>query len=140
MQISDIIHTEKRDAKNIKQGVLKSQDKIVRNVCFYSLKTIKLGPVVSHYKFNHSEGAIMLNEHHNLITEFPEHKAEIHFLKENNHHFQKLLIKHHELDKKIRRAEEEVDFLCDENLEDLKKRRLKLRDELYEMIIKHKNG
>ena len=76
----------------------------------------------------------MLGEHHNLVTEFPEFKDKIHELKETNHHFQKLVKQHHELDKKVRQAETEEVVVCDDNLEDLKKQRLHLRDELYNML------
>ena len=76
----------------------------------------------------------MSGEHHNLKTEFPEHAEIIHELTMNNAHFQKISEEHHEIDKKIRRAEIDEEALCDDNLEDLKKARLKLRDELYELI------
>ena len=52
----------------------------------------------------------------------------------NNHHFQNLLKKHHEADKAIRQSESETTVLCDENIEDLKKQRLQLKDELYAML------
>lgn len=76
----------------------------------------------------------MLGEHHNLVTEFPEYKDKIHELKATNRHFKRLLDEHHELDKKIRQSEVEAHVACDENLEDYKKKRLKLRDELYAML------
>ena len=41
----------------------------------------------------------MVGEHHNLATEFPEFKEKIHELKMNDHHFQRLMDEHHEVDK-----------------------------------------
>ena len=76
----------------------------------------------------------MIGEHHNLKTEFPEYVEVIQELKMNNAHFQKLSSKHHEIDKKIRQVEIGEEVLCDDNIEDLKKERLRLRDELYQMI------
>lgn len=76
----------------------------------------------------------MNSTHHNLKTEFPEYEVIIHELLLNNNHFQNLSKEHHHIDKKIRRAEIGEEVLCDDNLEDLKKERLKLRDELYGML------
>jgi uncharacterized protein len=78
----------------------------------------------------------MTVEHHNLSNEFPEYKDKIHELKMTNLHFQKLLKEHHELDKAIRQSETETIALCDENIEDFKKKRLTLKDELYSMLTK----
>ena len=82
----------------------------------------------------------MIGEHHNLHHEFPEFDKEIHELKVNNHHFKRLMDEHHEIDKTIRRSEENVEPKCDDNVEDLKKQRLKLRDELYQMLVEHKKS
>ena len=79
-------------------------------------------------------GVYMNAEHHNLKTEFPEYEKIIHELSMNNAHFQKISERHHEIDKKIRRAEIGEEALCDDSLEDIKKQRLKLKDELYEMM------
>tara|TARA_R110000868_G_scaffold8205_3_gene42456 strand:+ start:45430 stop:45687 length:258 start_codon:yes stop_codon:yes gene_type:complete len=78
----------------------------------------------------------MTGEHHNLKTEFPEYEAIIHELKMSNAHFQKLSEKHHTVDKEVRQAEIGAEAVTDEHLEDLKKSRLKLRDELYQMMKK----
>jgi len=76
----------------------------------------------------------MLGEKHDLIHELPEHKDRIHELKMNNKHFEKLFIKYHDLDHQIRRIEEGVETPSDEFLEELKKERLFLKDELFGMI------
>ena len=76
----------------------------------------------------------MLGEKHDLIHELPEHKDRIHELKMNNKHFEKLFIKYHDLDHQVRRIEEGVESTSDDFIEKLKKERLFLKDELFEMI------
>ena len=76
----------------------------------------------------------MQNEHHNLALEFPEYKERVHELKMSNSHFRRLMDEHHELDREIRRAETNQHGISDEHLEDLKKKRLALKDECYKML------
>lgn len=76
----------------------------------------------------------MLGEHHDLIHEFPEHRETIHELKVSNAHFAKLFEEYHNLDREVRRAEDRIDATTDEHEEELKRRRLQLKDELYAMI------
>ena len=74
-------------------------------------------------------------EQHDLATEFPEFKEKIHDLKLKDHHFARVAEEYHDLDKQVRRAEMEIDVMTDEALEDLKKRRLHHKDELYKMLV-----
>ncbi|MDD2723774.1 MAG: YdcH family protein [Methylovulum sp.] len=76
----------------------------------------------------------MLTEKHDLIHEFPEFNDRIHDLKINNAHFAKLLTEHDELNDAIHRAEIEVDVVADDYLETLKKQRLALKDELFQIL------
>lgn len=76
----------------------------------------------------------MMIENHSLLKEFPEHKEAIHQLKLNNHHFARLFDEYHTVDKAIHRIEEGVENTGDAHLENLKKKRLQLKDELYGMI------
>lgn len=77
----------------------------------------------------------MLGEKHDLLHEFPEHKDRIHELKTQNNHFSRLFAEYHELDHKVRRIEEEIEPTSDEYLETQKKKRLKLKDVLFGMIL-----
>ena len=77
----------------------------------------------------------MLGEKHDLIHEFPEHRERIHDLKMGDHHFSRLFDEYHELEHEVRRIEEGVETTSDNYLEDLKKKRLKLKDLLYVMLI-----
>ncbi len=76
----------------------------------------------------------MYGEHHDLLHEFPEHKDRIHALKTSDHHFARLFDEYHEVDKEIRRIEQQIETPPDHYVEALKKKRLRLKDELYEMI------
>jgi len=76
----------------------------------------------------------MFGEHHDLVHEFPEHKARIHELKMNQQHFAKLFDQYDELNHQLRRIEQEIETPSDDFVESLKVKRLHLKDELYKMI------
>ena len=77
-------------------------------------------------------------QQHDLHHEFPEYNDAIHVLKTGNHHFARLFDEYHRLNKDIRRIEENEEPVPDEALEDMKKLRLKLKDELHTMLRAHK--
>ena len=76
----------------------------------------------------------MFGEKHDLIHELPEHKDRIHELKVSNEHFKKLFDEYHELDHEVLRMEEGIETPSDEVLEEVKKKRLNLKDQLYRII------
>lgn len=76
----------------------------------------------------------MFGEHHDLAHEFPELKEQIHNLKVSNAHFARLFEEYENLDKEIYRIEEQIENTSDTYMEDLKKKRLKVKDELYAML------
>lgn len=76
----------------------------------------------------------MFGESHDLPQEFPEHILRIHQLKERNPEFAKLFNEYHSVDREVRRIEQNLETVSDEYAEDLKKRRLALKDRLYAMI------
>ncbi len=73
-------------------------------------------------------------EHHSLATEFPEFKNEIHELKQSSVHFSKLFSEYEDTDKAINRAENGVEHLADSVLEALKKARIALKDQLFQLL------
>ncbi len=79
----------------------------------------------------------MYGEHHDLVHELPEHRETIHTLKTQDAHFARLFEQYHEIDKEIRRVEQEIEVVSDEHAEELKRKRLSLKDELFAMIRKH---
>ncbi|MBA3995975.1 MAG: GTP-binding protein [Candidatus Accumulibacter sp.] len=71
---------------------------------------------------------------HDLHAEFPELADKIHALKTGNQHFARLFEQYGALDKDIVKSEEGLAPMDDLALENLKKNRLKLKDELYRML------
>jgi hypothetical protein len=76
----------------------------------------------------------MLTEKHDLLHELPEHRDTIHNLKMTDNHFARLFDEYHEVDHEVHRIETGVENTSDEYLEERKKRRLYLKDELYRII------
>lgn len=76
----------------------------------------------------------MFGEHHHLVKEFPEYKDEIHELKTSDAHFSKLYGEYNDLDNNIYRIEEGIENTSDDVLEEMKKKRLALKDELLAML------
>ena len=79
-------------------------------------------------------------EHHDLPHEFPELTDVIHALKTSHHHFSKLFDEYHHLTKEVERLEEEDIPVDDFTIEDLKKKRVRLKDDLYHMIVAFQAG
>ena len=76
----------------------------------------------------------MLTDKHDLLHEFPEYRERIHHLKVADAHFAKLFDEYHEVDHEVHRIETGVENTSDEYLEERKKLRLYLKDELYRML------
>ncbi len=79
-------------------------------------------------------------EKHDLLHEFPEHKEAIHDLKVSNNHFARLFKEYHELDHKVRRMELGAEFETGGHLEQCKKQRLNLKDQLYKTIQEYSSA
>lgn len=73
-------------------------------------------------------------EHHPLLKEFPEYRERIHQLKVDDEHFRTLFEEYHELDKAVYRMDENIEPVSDAVMEETKKRRLAVKDELYTML------
>jgi hypothetical protein len=72
--------------------------------------------------------------HHPLVKEFPEYKETIHRLKTDDPAFHRLMEKYEELDKHIFRIEDGSEPTEDVVVEQLKKERLALKDEVLQML------
>ena len=79
----------------------------------------------------------MYVEHHDLHHEFPEFADVIHQLKTHNHHFAKLFDEYHQVTSQVETLEGKNVPVTDEAYEELKKKRLNLKDKLYAMLIEH---
>ena len=71
---------------------------------------------------------------HELHEEFPEYREKLHELKEGNAHFRKLHDEYHVVNRSIHRGETNVEPMDDFHLEDLRKQRLRLKDEIFGML------
>lgn len=79
----------------------------------------------------------MYVEHHDLHHEFPQLADAIHQLKTHNHHFAKLFEEYHQVTSQVETLEGKNVPVTDEAYEELKKKRLNLKDKLYAMLIEH---
>ncbi len=77
-------------------------------------------------------------EHHDLDHEFPEFAAVINQLKQGDEHFTRLFAEYNGITAEIERLEEEDLPVDDFTIEEMKKRRVHLKDELYTILVKHK--
>jgi len=71
---------------------------------------------------------------HDLAEEFPQHAARIQALKSDDAHFAKLCDQHHRINREIHRGETNIEPMDDSRLEDLKKKRLALLDEIVTFL------
>lgn len=69
-----------------------------------------------------------------LHDEFPQDAEAIQHLKQTNAHFAKLAEEHHDINRAIHRVETDIEPASDMHLEDLKKQRLALLDEIAAML------
>ena len=73
-------------------------------------------------------------EKHDLIHELPEFREKIHELKISDRHFAKLFEKYHEVDHEVHHFESGAEHCSDTHLENQKKTRLNLKDQLLAIL------
>jgi uncharacterized protein YdcH (DUF465 family) len=73
----------------------------------------------------------MLGEPHDLVHEFPELHDKIETLRKQDQAFAQLMDEYDALDQRVRELEELAQPVADETLEELKKERLRRKDQLY---------
>lgn len=73
-------------------------------------------------------------EKHDLLHEFPEHRDRILELQKQSNRFRKLSEEYHETDHDIHRIEEGETPTTDEHLNELRMKRVHLKDNLYKML------
>lgn len=71
---------------------------------------------------------------HQLHEEFPEFVEKMHEYKMNNAHFVKLSDNYQDINNEIHRIESGVEPSSDDRLEELKKQRLHLKDEIATLL------
>ena len=78
--------------------------------------------------------------HHPFVTEFPKHRETIRSLKLADGKFRAAFEEYHKLDDEICRIEEDVEFATDQQIDELKFKRARLKDALYAAMHKHEKA
>lgn len=76
----------------------------------------------------------MTHTPHELAEEFPDKIDRIHALKTSDNHFRKLFDEYHEVNRAVHRAETNVEPLDSFAEQELRKKRMRLKDEIRQMI------
>jgi len=71
---------------------------------------------------------------HELHEEFPEAAKALHALKTTDAHFARLADEYHTINRQVHRIETDVEPASDETLENLKKQRLHLKDQIAALL------
>jgi len=79
-------------------------------------------------------------DHHGLQQEFPDMLDAIEGLKGANVHFAALFGRYNRLTGKVEDLEEHDMPVADFTLEDMKKQRVKLKDEIYYLLLAYRAG
>ncbi len=72
---------------------------------------------------------------HELHEEFPEHAEKITELKQNDAHFSRLADDYHEINRRVHRAETNVDPVGPLAEVEMRKKRAMLKDEIYQLLM-----
>ena len=75
-------------------------------------------------------------ENHSLVQEFPQFRDRIHQLKTSDTHFARLFAKYDAVEHEVHKLGAEAEAGSDERTESLKKKRLSLKDQLFELLQK----
>ena len=76
----------------------------------------------------------MSNTPHEIHDEFPDYADKMHALKLSDERFAEMLEGYRDVNRAIHRAETEVEPVGDVHMEDMRKRRMVLKDEIYGML------
>lgn len=71
---------------------------------------------------------------HELAEEFPDKVDRIHTLKTENAHFGRLFDEYHEINRAIHRAETDIEPTDDLHMGEMRKQRLRLKDEVAQIL------
>lgn len=71
---------------------------------------------------------------HELAEEFPDKVEVMSALKSSDAHFARLFDEYHEVNRAVHRAETRVEAISDAAEEDLRRQRMKLKDEIWSIL------
>jgi uncharacterized protein YdcH (DUF465 family) len=78
----------------------------------------------------------MTHTPHELAEEFPEAAEKIHALKSSDAHFNRLSDEYHAVNREIHRLETRVESTSEEYEAELRKKRMRLKDEIAALLSK----
>ena len=78
----------------------------------------------------------MAHTPHELAEDFPEHTSKIHDLKMNDAHFARLADEYHTINREVHRVETGVEAASQEREEELRRTRMRLKDEIAGILAK----
>jgi len=78
--------------------------------------------------------------HHPFVVEFPAHRETIRTLKLADGKFRQMFEEYHVIDDEICRIEEDIEFATDQQIDELKFKRAKLKDALYTAVQRHESA
>lgn len=76
----------------------------------------------------------MKNTPHELHDEFPEFADKMSELKISDAHFSKLFEEYHDVNREVHRGETDVEPMSDDHMNELRRKRMVLKDELYALL------
>ena len=76
----------------------------------------------------------MTNTPHELASDFPEHVDKISQLKQKDAHFARLVDAYHSINREVHRAETDVAPTADQHMTDMRKKRMRLKDEIHAIL------
>ena len=79
-------------------------------------------------------------EHHELSHEFPEFMDVMHALRNSDSSFADMFSEYHYLTSQVEHLEEDDVPVDDFTIEDLKKKRARLKDKMYRMLLAHQTS
>ncbi len=79
-------------------------------------------------------------EHHELQRDFPEFLDVMQALRTADGNFSRMYDEYHRLTSQVERLEEEDVPVDDFTIEDMKKSRAKLKDQMYQLLVAHQSG
>jgi uncharacterized protein YdcH (DUF465 family) len=86
---------------------------------------------------NLQPGGLPMDLHHPFLKEFPAHRETIRSLKLADGVFRTSFEEYHKVDDEICRIEEEVEYASDQQIDELKFKRAKLKDALCTAVKKY---
>jgi len=77
---------------------------------------------------------------HELAQEFPEHVETLHALKARDPHFARIAEEYHEVNREIHRLESRIEAGSEDREEELRRKRVHLKDEIAAALSKAASG